>query len=166
MRWDELEIARWQSARQPARTSSHGTAARYAALAPEIRRAQVARMYERRDQKPLSRRRFAMRMVRHAGAATLLVIGSLIVGMVGYHWFAEFSWIDAFVNASMLLGGMGPVGDLTTRSGKLFAGFFALYSGMVFLVLVATILTPVIHRVLHRFHWEMDQKRAAERRTQ
>jgi hypothetical protein len=123
-------------------------------------------MYESRDQKPLSRRRFAMRMARHGVAGGLLIVGSLGLGMIGYHLLARFSWIDSFVNASMLLGGMGPVGDITTTSGKLFAGIYAQYCGMVFLVLVATILTPVFHRVLHRFHWEMDQQRAAERRTQ
>lgn len=121
-------------------------------------------MYESRDQAPISRRRFALRMVRHAGAASLLVIGSLGIGMAGYHWLAHLTWLNAFVNASMLLGGMGPVGDIATTGGKLFAGFFALYSGLVFLVLGATVLTPVFHRVLHRFHWEMDQKRAAERK--
>ena len=123
-------------------------------------------MYEGRDQRPLSRRRFAIRMARHAGAGALVIVGSLGIGIVGYHGLARFSWIDSFVNASMLLGGMGPVGDITTTSGKLFAGIYAQYCGMVFLVLVATILTPVFHRVLHRFHWEMDQKRAVDRRTQ
>jgi hypothetical protein len=121
-------------------------------------------LYEDRDVAPISHRRFALRMLRHAAAGAVLVLGSLVLGMVGYHQFAHLAWIDAFVNAAMLLGGMGPVGDIDTSSGKLFAGFFALYSGMVFLVLVATLLTPVFHRVLHRFHWETDRKRATSER--
>jgi hypothetical protein len=78
--------------------------------------------------------------------------------MFGYHWIAHFPWIDAFVNASMLLGGMGPVGDLPNDASKVFAGVFALYSGLVFLLSAALLLTPVFHRVLHHFHWEMSQK--------
>ncbi|HTO06425.1 MAG TPA: hypothetical protein VMR86_05145 [Myxococcota bacterium] len=74
--------------------------------------------------------------------------------MVGYHWFESLPWVDSFLNASMLLGGMGPVDMPHTESGKLFAGFYALYSGMLFLVLAAILLAPVFHRVLHRFHLE------------
>lgn len=117
-------------------------------------------MYEHRDQEPLSRREFAFRMARHAGAGLAIVAGSLAVGMWGYHRFAQLEWIDAFVNAAMLLGGMGPVGEIRTQAGKLFAGVYALYCGMVFLVLVATLLAPIIHRLMHRFHWDADRKRA------
>jgi sterol desaturase/sphingolipid hydroxylase (fatty acid hydroxylase superfamily) len=117
-------------------------------------------MYEHRDQEPLSRRHFMLRMIRHGLAASVIVAGSLVLGMWGYHLFARESWLDAFVNAAMLLGGMGQVGTIDSESGRLFSGLFALYAGMVFLVLIATILTPVIHRVLHRFHWEADRKRA------
>jgi hypothetical protein len=99
-------------------------------------------------------------MIRHGLAASVIVAGSLVLGMWGYHLFARESWLDAFVNAAMLLGGMGQVGTIDSESGRLFSGLFALYAGMVFLVLIATILTPVIHRVLHRFHWEADRKRA------
>jgi len=74
--------------------------------------------------------------------------------MVGYHWFESLPWVDSFLNASMLLGGMGPVDMPQTESGKLFAGFYALYAGMLFLVLAAILLAPVFHRVLHRFHLE------------
>ena len=125
-------------------------------------RTQVAGMslYERRDQEPLSRRRFMFRMVRHATFASLLVAGSLLLGMLGYHTLGQKTWIDSFLNAAMLLGGMGPIGDLPTGAGKLFAGLFALYAGTLFLVLTATMLTPVFHRVLHRFHWDADLRRA------
>lgn len=71
---------------------------------------------------------------------------------------AGYRWIDAFLNACMLLGGMGPVGDLPNDASKLFASLFALYSGLVFLILAALLLTPVFHRVLHRFHWEAKQR--------
>lgn len=116
-------------------------------------------MFEHRDQEPLSRRLFAMRMMRHAAAGAVIVAGSLTLGMWGYHRFARESWLDAFVNSAMLLGGMGQIGTVDSEGGRLFSGFFALYAGMVFLVLIATILTPVFHRVLHRFHWEADRKR-------
>lgn len=117
-------------------------------------------MYEHRDQEPLSRGHFMVRMIRHMLAGAVIVAGSLALGMWGYHRFAHESWLDAFVNSAMLLGGMGQVGTVDSESGRLFSGLFALYAGMVFLVLIATILTPVIHRVLHRFHWEADRKRA------
>lgn len=87
-----------------------------------------------------------------------MLAGSLAIGIAGYHWIAGFGWIDALLNASMLLGGMGPVGDLTNDAAKLFASAFALYSGIVFLVLAGLVLGPVFHRVLHRFHWEADNK--------
>lgn len=92
------------------------------------------------------------RQLLYAGELVLL---SLLIGMSGYHWFAHFSWVDAFLNASMLLGGMGPVGDLPNDRSKVFAGIFALYSGLVFLAVTALLLTPVVHRVLHRYHWEV-----------
>ena len=100
-----------------------------------------------------------MRLSRHGAYAGVLVACSLVLGMAGYHWIAHVSWIDAFLNACMLLGGMGPVGDIPTVSGKLFAGVFALYAGLVFLVATALILTPIFHRVMHRFHWASDEAR-------
>ena len=85
-----------------------------------------------------------------------------MLGMAGYHWIAGFSLVDSFVNACMLLGGMGPVGDLPNNAGKIFAGVFALYSGLVFLAVSILLLTPVMHRVLHRFHWEISRREAKE----
>lgn len=93
-------------------------------------------------------------MARQGSYAIMLIAGSVLLGMIGYHWIAHFSWIDSFVNACMLLGGMGPVGELSGNGGKIFAGIFALYAGLVFLVITALILTPVFHRVIHRFHWD------------
>lgn len=81
---------------------------------------------------------------------------SLALGMAGYAYFEDLAWRDAFLNAAMLLGGMGPVESPRTNGGKLFAGFYALYAGLVFLVSVAVVMAPVVHRLLHKFHWEGD----------
>jgi hypothetical protein len=74
--------------------------------------------------------------------------------MVGYIVFERLSWVDAFLNAAMLLGGMGPVDAPRTTPGKLFAGCYALYAGLVFIVTAALIVTPLLHRFMHRFHWD------------
>lgn len=111
-------------------------------------------LYENRRQPLLSRRRFAYRMWQHFLVALALILVSLLIGIGGYHALAHFSWIDSFLNAAMLLGGMGPVGDIPTSSGKLFAGFYALYAGLVLLVSTAVLLTPLLHRVMHRLHLE------------
>jgi hypothetical protein len=112
--------------------------------------------YEHRSMPPISGRLFMARMIRHGGYAAVLVGISIVVGSAGYHWFAGAAWIDGFLNACMLLGGMGPVGDITPAAGKIFAAFFALYAGLVFLA-VATLLTaPVFHRLIHKFHWDAE----------
>lgn len=114
-------------------------------------------MYEPRHHQPIATPRFVRRIVLHVSTAVGLVAGSLLIGMIGYVYFEHFTWIDAFVNASMLLGGMGPVNPLQTDAGKLFAGFYALYAGLVFLAVAGLLLAPFVHRLLHRFHWESDQ---------
>ncbi len=93
-----------------------------------------------------------------ARAFTLLPLGLLTlgVGMAIYHWAEHLSWTDAFLNAAMLLGGMGPVDKLQTTTGKWLAGTYALFAGLVFIVLAGLMLAPVIHAVLHRFHLEND----------
>ncbi len=115
-------------------------------------------IYEHRRQPPISRARFLRRLLRHGGYAGALILGSVCIGTLGYHALASQSWIDSFLNACMLLGGMGPVGDIATNAGKIFAALFALYSGLVFLIAAAVLFTPVLHRVLHRFHWEADRE--------
>lgn len=111
-------------------------------------------MYESRGQKPLHGRRFAGRLMAHAGVAAGLLAISLAGGMAGYMVLEDLSAMDAFLNSAMLLGGMGPVNTPKTEMGKLFAGAYALYAGLVFIVTAALIFTPVIHRVLHQFHWD------------
>jgi hypothetical protein len=109
---------------------------------------------ERRHEKLLPLSRFLIRLLRYALATGVLVVGSLLVGMWGYHHFENLSWLDSFLNASMILGGMGPVNLVHTNNGKLFAGFYALYSGLVILAAAGLLLTPLVHRILHRFHIE------------
>lgn len=109
-------------------------------------------MYERRHQRLLSREAYFRRLARHGGMALVLVFVSLAVGTLGFHVLSRQLWIDALLNAAMLLGGMGPVGDLGPTSGKLFASIYALYSGLVFLIVAGILFVPVFHRVIHRFH--------------
>ena len=109
-------------------------------------------MYEHQRQPIIPRRLFFDRMAKHALGAAALVSGTLWVGMAGYHWLERLSWVDAYLNAAMILGGMGPVAELHTTAGKLFAGSYALFAGIVFLVSVGVIFAPVVHRAMHRFH--------------
>jgi len=111
-------------------------------------------MYEARHQRPILREHFVRRVSLHLAAAVVVVAMSLAIGMLGYSYFEALPWRDAYLNAAMLLGGMGPVNAPVTPGGKLFAGTFALYAGLVFLVSGTLVLAPVVHRVLHRFHWE------------
>ena len=111
-------------------------------------------MYEPKHKPLLSRARFVRRILGHLLAGIGVIGASLLLGMVGYVEFEHLPWIDAFLNAAMLLGGMGPVELPRTEAGKLFAGLYALYAGLVLIAVAAMLITPVIHRVLHRFHWE------------
>ena len=113
-------------------------------------------MYESRRHPPIPHWHFLRRLVAHFAVATGVVGGSLLLGMGGYEYFEGLAWRDAFLNAAMLLGGMGPVEMPQTPGGKIFAGAYALYAGLIFLVAVAILLAPVFHRVLHRFHWDED----------
>ena len=103
---------------------------------------------------PPTHRTLFRRMSQPLSYAAVLILASLGVGMAGYHVFAGLEWIDAFQNACMLLGGMGPVGENPSSSGKIFAGLFALYAGLVFLAVTAFVLAPIFHHILHRVHWE------------
>jgi hypothetical protein len=112
--------------------------------------------YERRGERPLSHKAFLRRLLKHFAAGGLVILGSLVGGMAGYAYFERLSWLDAFLNTAMLLGGMGPVDLPATSMGKLFAGVYALYAGLVFVVATGIALAPVVHRILHRFHWDGD----------
>ena|SRR5437868_6400497 len=111
-------------------------------------------MYEHRGKPLLSRIEFLFRVLRHSFLAVVILIISLAIGILGYHGFEGLSWIDATLNASMILGGMGPVSDLHTTGGKLFASAYALFSGLVIIALMGLLLAPFAHRLLHRFHLE------------
>ncbi len=111
-------------------------------------------MYEDRHTPPLPPRRFVRRMADHVALAAVLVSVSLLVGMWGYEHYEHLPWRDAFLNTAMLLAGMGPVDPLRSNGGKVFAGIFALYAGVVFLVVAGLFLVPVIHRIAHLFHFE------------
>ncbi len=114
-------------------------------------------MFEHRRQPLLTPREFLVRQLVFLLVALGILAGSLVLGILGYHFIEGLSYIDALVNAAMLLGGMGPVNELHTNAGKLFASFYALYSGIVFLVSVGVILAPLYHRFLHRFHLELEE---------
>jgi hypothetical protein len=108
--------------------------------------------FERRHHPLAPRAIYLRRLAVHALGASALVGGSLIVGVLGYHGLEHLPWIDALVNASMLMGGMGPVDTLHTTAGKLFASAYALYCGLVLLIAASVLFAPVLHRLLHSFH--------------
>jgi hypothetical protein len=109
-------------------------------------------MYEHHKEPVLARDQLLRRVSRHGGASALIIILSLGIGTAGYHVFAGLAWVDSLLNASMILTGMGPVNTLTSDAAKLFATFYALYSGIVFLAATGVFFAPFLHRVLHRMH--------------
>lgn len=113
-------------------------------------------MFERRKDPLLPRAAFLRRLARHGLIAFGIDAGSLALGIVGYHVLEGLSWVDSLLNAAMLLGGMGPVSELHTTAGKLFASFYAVYCGVIFLVVAGVLLAPIIHRFMHHFHLETD----------
>lgn len=110
--------------------------------------------YERRHQKLAPVSVFAQRVAAAVGVACCVIAPVLFVGVLGYHRLAGLDWIDALLEASMILGGMGPVNPLKTTGAKLFASAYALFSGLVFIGIMGIVLTPVVHRVMHKFHVE------------
>lgn len=109
-------------------------------------------MYEGKNQPLLPMSEFLVRQARHALVALGIVLISLGIGILGYHFLGGLAWVDSLVNASMILGGMGPVDPLRNDAVKIFASFYALFSGMVFLAAAGVLFAPAMHRVLHRFH--------------
>lgn len=110
--------------------------------------------FEHRAQPVIPPHQFLIRLAHSGIIALALIAVSLFIGMVGYHQLEGLSWIDAFLNASMLMGGMGPIYAPVTPAGKLFAGLYALYCGLAVILVAGVILAPVAHRILHRFHME------------
>src|SRR5262245_44586095 len=111
-------------------------------------------MYEHRTEPLLSRAAFLARLARHAAVSFGLILGSLALGAAGYHFSEDLSWLDATLNAAMILTGMGPVSQVRTVAGKLFATGYALYSGVAFLAIAGLLVAPVAHRILHSLHLE------------
>jgi hypothetical protein len=105
----------------------------------------------------LPRRQFVKKLIRNIFIGWSIILASLLLGMLGYHHLEGMSWVDAYENAAMILSGMGPADPLKTDAGKIFAGTYALFSGILFLVVIAFIFTPVIHRFFHFFHLEETQ---------
>lgn len=115
-------------------------------------------MYESKNKPLIPKRQFARRVALHAVIATGLLLLSLAIGMAGYMHYEQLAWRDAFLNSAMLMGGMGPVDAPKTDAGKIFAGLYALYAGLVFIVTVGLALTPIVHRIMHKFHWQQDSQ--------
>ena len=109
-------------------------------------------MYEHHKQPLASRKVFARRLMRNGLIGLTLLAISLFIGILGYHFLEDLSWLDSFLNASMILGGMGPVNPMQTNAGKLFASFYAIYSGVILLASVGVLAAPIFHRFLHHFH--------------
>ena len=108
--------------------------------------------FEQQDEPLLPRRMFFRRVGRFVAAAGLLITVSWLIGILGYRLLENMSWIDAILNSAMILGGMGPVNPLQTDAGKLFASFYAMFSGVIFLVGAGLVVAPIAHRLLHQFH--------------
>lgn len=109
-------------------------------------------MFEKRNQPVLPFPQFMVRFARSLVIGMFFIFVALSIGMLGYHHYEHMTWVDAFANASMILSGMGPLTPLVTSGGKLFAGFYALFSGLFFILVMGLIFAPVIHRFFHKLH--------------
>ena len=115
-------------------------------------------MFEHRKEPLLDRRRFLRRLLFSALTGAALIAVSLFGGMLGYHALEGMPWVDAFANAAMILSGMGPLSPMQSTAGKLFAGFYALYSGLALILITGIVFAPLVHRLLHRFHIERQSR--------
>lgn len=115
-------------------------------------------MFEHYKSPLLPLRLFFIRVLKYLFFGLLAIAFSLAIGMSGYHFYEGMPWVDAFVNAAMILSGMGPLNPLNTTDGKIFAGFYALYSGLVFIIILGIILAPALHRLYHQFHQSIERK--------
>lgn len=114
-------------------------------------------MFEHKRTPPIGNREFARRVIRHLAIAAVLIACALGAGVLGYHFLGKLNWTDSLLNASMILGGMGPVDPLPNDSAKVFASIYALFSGLVFIAIAGFMLAPFMHRMLHKFHWDDDE---------
>ncbi len=115
-------------------------------------------MYEHRHEKLVPRHVFYRRIARSSFLSLAVVSAALFLGVCGYHFIENLPWVDSVLNASMILGGMGPVAEIRTTAGKLFASFYALFSGLVFLTVAGILFAPIVHRFLHKFHLDGENR--------
>ena len=113
-------------------------------------------MLESKHEPPISRGEFARRLTRNVSLALSILIISLTIGMLGYHLAADLGWVDSFYNTCMILTGMGPAAEMKSDGAKIFASLYALYSGVAFLTSIAVVLVPVLHRIMHIFHFKVE----------
>ena len=118
----------------------------------------MGRHFEHHRQPLADRRLFARRVVRYIALSSAIILGSLAVGVIGYHYTEGLPWLDSLLNASMILGGMGPVSVITTTGGKIFASVYSLFSGIVFLAVAGITIAPIAHRMLHKLHLAVDDE--------
>ena len=109
-------------------------------------------MFERKHEKLAPVSVFIRRIALSLITAGVLVLAALFIGIAGYHWIAGLEWVDALLDASMILGGMGPVKQLASNSAKIFASGYALFSGLIFIAVMGIVFSPIVHRMLHKFH--------------
>ena len=105
---------------------------------------------------------FVKRVFASLGIAICLIGLALMIGIVGYHWLGGFNWVDSLLEASMILGGMGPVNKLANDHVKVFASFYALFSGLIFIAVMGVVLSPIVHRFLHKFHLDEEGEEDAD----
>jgi len=117
--------------------------------------------FERRHERLAPIEVFVWRMVSSVGVGLLIIGSALVIGIVGYHWIAGFGWIDSILEASMILGGMGPVNVLPNQGAKLFASAYALFSGLIFIGVMGVVLSPVVHRLMHKFHIDKNMSQSS-----
>jgi hypothetical protein len=115
-------------------------------------------MFERHNEPLVTWYIFLLRLLRSTAAALFLIVVSLVVGMLGYHKLAGLSWIDSYMEAAMILSGMGPTAAMHSTAAKIFSGMFALYSGLMLVIILGVIIAPIAHRFFHRFHLAIDNK--------
>ncbi|MGA2788031.1 MAG: hypothetical protein ABSF60_10930 [Verrucomicrobiota bacterium] len=120
-------------------------------------------MFESRTKPLLPRRVYYRRLARNAALGGVVLFIALLIGMAGYHILENLPWIDAFLNAAMILSGMGPVATLQTAAGKIFAGCYAIFSGIALISILGIVFAPVVHRALHKFHLEDETRDVKDR---